>query len=189
MPQAVDVWTIDLDRRRDLYLSEDEKARAARFRFEKDRRYWSHARSVLRQVLARYAGAPASSLSFVYGEHGKPALAVGGLQFNLSHSGEWAMIAVSRESAVGIDVEKIREDVEIAKLLERIGETDVEGSTAELFQRWTRREAQTKALGVGLMEKPPGDNMSIADLTAPEGFAAALALVEGDPLVRYCGGL
>jgi phosphopantetheinyl transferase len=97
------------------------------------------------------------------------------------------MIAVSPGPPVGIDLEAIRENVDIARLLARIGETRLTGSRAELFQVWARREARTKAVGGPLMEIPVED-LRVTDLKAPEGFAAALALLGRDPAIHYCGG-
>jgi len=183
---GADVWTIALGEPREVLLTDEERARAARFHFEKDRVHWSRARSALRAVLARYVKAAPLDISFALGAHGKPS--VEGVEFNLSHAGGWAMIAVSEGAAVGIDLEAIRGNVEIAKLLERIGETQLSGSTQELFQVWARREARTKAIGGTLMEIPAGD-LRVVDLAAPHGFAAALAMVGCDPVVRYCGGV
>jgi 4'-phosphopantetheinyl transferase len=182
----VDVWTIALEQPRPALLIPDEEARAARFHFEADRVRWTHARSALRTVLSRYLRVAPLDISFTIGPHGKPA--VEGLEFNLSHAGTWAMIAVSHCAPVGIDLESIRPNVEIGGLLLRIGETEVTGSQAQLFQVWARREARTKATGGPLMEIPQGD-LRVIDLTAPEGFVAALATVERDPVVRYCGGV
>ena len=186
MGHGADVWTIALGEPREVLLTDEERARAARFHFEKDRVHWSRARSALRAVLARYVKAAPLDISFAWGAHGKPS--VEGVEFNLSHAGGWAMIAVSEGAAVGIDLEAIRGNVEIAQLLERIGETQLSGSTQELFQVWARREARTKAIGGTLMEIPAGD-LRVVDLAAPQGFAAALAMVGCDPVVRYCGGV
>jgi len=187
---AVDIWTFDLDSPRPLVLSPEELARANRFRFEKDRRHWSHARSALRTVLADYVRCSPESLVFRYGPNGKPGLSAAAMEaapdveFNLSHSHRRAMLAVTHGISVGIDLEEIRESVDIAKLLQRIGETEVAGSTGELFHLWTRREARTKAVGGQLMEIPAAD-LRVRDLIAPEGFAASVALVAVDPEPRY----
>lgn len=178
----MDVWTIALDAPRAAILTEEEARRAARFRFERDRLRWTNARSALRAVLGRRLGAEPLNVQFTFGPHGKPA--VKGVEFNISHSREWAMIAVAGAVPVGIDIEAIREDVDIAKLLRRIGEPGLEGSANELFQAWTRREAKTKALGIPLMEIPCGDVRAI-DIEAPPGFAASVALVGWDPVVRH----
>jgi 4'-phosphopantetheinyl transferase len=189
--QQCDVWTIALDEPREVLLTEEEQARADRFRFERDRVHWSRARSALRAVLGRYLNAAPLEISFALGAHGKPS--VEGLEFNLSHAGGWAMIAVSEGAAVGIDLEAIRAKVDMGALLARIGETQLGGGVyemprADLFQVWARREARTKAVGGPLMEIPVGD-LRVVDLVAPEGFAAALAMVGCDPLIRYCGGV
>jgi 4'-phosphopantetheinyl transferase len=182
---TVDIWTIPLDEPRASVLTPEEQARADRLRFVKDRDRWIHARSALRTVLASYLNRRPLEIGFVLGPHGKPS--VTGIEFNLSHAGGWAMIAVSRGAPVGVDLEAIRENVDIAKLLDRIGETQLTGTLRELFQVWARREARTKAVGGPLMEIPTED-LRVADLFAPEGFAAALAMVECDPEVRYWGG-
>jgi 4'-phosphopantetheinyl transferase len=178
----VDVWTIALDLARPLFLTEEESSRAARFRFERDRVRWTNARSALRTVLGGHLGVEPLHVQFTFGPHGKPAVA--GVEFNLSHSREWAMIAVAGAIPVGIDIEAIREDVDIAKLLERLGERGLAGSTEELFHAWTRREATTKALGIPLMEMP-GEDVRAIDVEAPAGFAASVALVGCGPAVRH----
>src|ERR1700716_4352429 len=70
----VDIWTIPLDPPRPIVLSPDEQDRASRFRFERDRLHWSHARSALRTTLALYVNRPPEELRFKCGEHGKPSL-------------------------------------------------------------------------------------------------------------------
>ena len=122
----VDVWTIALEEPREVTLSHDEYARASRVHFELDRIRWTNARSALRAILGRYLNMPPLEISFALGPHGKPT--VTGVEFNLSHSGGWAMIAVSTNAPVGIDVEAIRPNVEMARLLQRIGETELTGS-------------------------------------------------------------
>jgi 4'-phosphopantetheinyl transferase len=181
----VDVWIVELDEVRPLVLTPDEQARAARFRFEADRRHWTNARCALRTILSRYVGTAPEHIPFTFGPHGKPATE--GVEFNLSHARNWAAIAVSYGVPVGIDIESIRDNVEIDKLLRRIGETQTLGSKEHLFQIWTRREARTKALGSPLMEIPPPDVVAV-DVLAPAGFAASVALIHRTPRVTYCGG-
>ncbi len=190
---TVDIRTFDLRLDGPVVLSAEEAARAARFLFEKDRKQWAQARSALRRTLAGYVGAAPEALEFVYGENGKPALAgQAGVEFNISHAGGWAMIAVTRgvpvgsPVPVGVDIEAIREHVDIAKLLRRLGETELSGGTVDLFHVWTRREARTKAMGGQLMMATEGD-VRVVDVRAPEGFAGSVALVGADPEPRYCG--
>lgn len=177
---------MSLETPRRVILSVEERVRAERFRFEHDRVHWTHARSALREILARYLEKDPEAIEFSYGEHGKPA--ANGIEFSLSHARGYAMIAISDAVPVGVDLEFVRDNVEIGKLLARIGETETEGDRQRLFQVWTRREARTKALGSPLMQSPP-DEVCAMDLDAPEGFAASVALVWRTPVPRYCGGV
>jgi 4'-phosphopantetheinyl transferase len=183
----VDLWTISLANSSPVHLSEDEIVRASRFRFEEDRIRWTRARSALRLILSRYAGDDPSRLGFIYGAHGKPALLpFSDVEFNLSHAGDWAMIAVAREIPVGVDIERIRPNIDMVQILRRLGEIDLPNEIQQLYQVWTRREAKSKAVGGALFDKPPG-NICVVDLTAPAGYAGSVALVGHEPDVRYCG--
>jgi 4'-phosphopantetheinyl transferase len=171
----LDLWTIPLDNDRTGYLAPDEIARAARFHSEKDRRYWTNARLALRATLANYANESPDALRFVASQHGKPALeSHPDIEFNLSHAGDFALIAVSRDAPVGVDIEQIRSNVDIAALLRRLGETDLPETIPELYQRWTRREARSKAAGGQLFIAPP-PAIHAVDVPAPEGYTAAVA--------------
>lgn len=180
----VELWTISLAREYPNHLSEDEMARADRFRFEKDRARWVRARSALRMILSRYANDDPGNLIFTYGPQGKPSLKFSRVPFNLSHAGDWAMIAVTRSASVGVDIESIRPNVDMAALLRRLGETDLAGTLPELFRVWTRREARSKAAGGTLWDKPADDVRAI-DIAAPEGYAASVALVGYEPVPQY----
>jgi 4'-phosphopantetheinyl transferase len=183
----VDLWTVLLTTPSPDHLSDDEITRANRFKFEQDRIRWTRARSALRVILSRYAGDDPARLAFIYGEHGKPALLpFSEIEFNLSHAGDWAMIAVSRSIPVGVDIERIRTNFEMAPLLDRLGETDLPTENPQLYQVWTRREAKSKAAGGALFDKP-SDNIRAVDVAAPSGYAASIALVGYEPDVRYCG--
>ncbi len=183
----VDLWTISLATPSPSHLSEDEIARVNRFKFEEDRVRWTRARSALRVILSRYAGDDPARLAFIYGQHGKPALLpFSDVEFNLSHAGDWAMIAVARSIPVGVDIECIRPNVDMVPLLRRLGETDLPDTTQALYQMWTRREAKSKAAGGALFDKPARNIFSV-DLNAPAGYAASIALVGYEPDVRYCG--
>ncbi|HWE52711.1 MAG TPA: hypothetical protein VG273_23160 [Bryobacteraceae bacterium] len=180
---SVAIWTVPLGAPRSGFLSEDDAARAARFLREKDRIYWTHARLALRSVLAGYTGQTPESLRFVCNENGKPALVGAEIEFNLSHAGDFALIAVSRSRPVGIDLERIRAEVDIAALLRRLGETDLPETIPELYQRWTRREARSKAAGGQLFVMPPED-IEAFDIEGPKGYAAAVAVRSGKAVVR-----
>ena len=167
-------------------LSEDEKARAERFHFERDKRRFILARAGLRTLLAEYADLPAGEIPLVYGPSGKPGLPSSlGLEFNLSHSQDAAIFAVARHP-VGVDLEAIRPvqyalsvaegfftPAEIAAL--RLEPPD---QLSEAFLRcWTRKEAYVKACGHGLSDGDPGlGNWRLYDIDAGPGFLAALAV-------------
>lgn len=180
----VDLWTIPLTRECPSRLSEDELARAKRFKFEEDRVRWSRARSSLRIILSRYAGEDPTDIVFTYGQHGKPMLPFSSVQFNLSHSGDWAIVAVSIDVPVGVDIERMRPGVDMAALLERLGETDLPTTEPALYQVWTRREATTKAVGGALFDKT-AENVCAVEIKAPQDYAAAVALVGFRPVAEY----
>jgi 4'-phosphopantetheinyl transferase len=144
-------------------LSEDEQARAERFHFQIDRERFIAARGALREILGVYLKRAANSLSFCYGSHGKPALAPdsGGntIHFNMSHSHGVALYAATRGREIGIDLEFIRESLEVEQLAERFFSqreiAALRGLSVSLrrhafFLCWTRKEAYIKARGEGL---------------------------------------
>jgi len=142
-------------------LSVDELARMMRFRFVDDRRNFLFGRGMLRTLLASYLGASPAELLFAYSAHGKPGLATssGGFEFNLSHSNGTLLIAISQRRKIGVDIEKIRHDIEINEIAGRFfspAERQVLDQTFDhslpdaFFRCWTRKEAWLKARGDGL---------------------------------------
>jgi 4'-phosphopantetheinyl transferase len=144
-------------------LPAEEAARAARFHFEKDRLTYVVGRGRLRALLGAYLNRPAAELRFTTNEHGKPALAAdpsaGDLQFNVSHSGDWVVYAVTRGRAVGVDVEGERPLTSLEGIGRRFfsprevaalfGLPESERRAA-FFRCWSRKEAYIKAVGRGL---------------------------------------
>ncbi len=144
-------------------LSEDEKTRARRFYFSRDRERFIATRGLLRAILGRYLGQEPASLRFRYGPHGKPYLALGGdaldLRFNLSHSHNLALYAVAHGREVGVDLERVRFDetaMEIAtqffstRELAALRALPERTRTETFFKYWTVKEAYLKAKGEGL---------------------------------------
>ena len=164
----VHVWHARLDRA-DLtpeavegWLSEEEKERAARFRVERGRYRFTMSRAFLRGLLARYIGCSPAEVPLERAARGKPALASGppDLSFNLSHSGELAVLAVCRGREVGVDVELVTGSDRAGRVAARVlspGElaelrdTAVGGARETAFlSAWTRKEALLKACGTGI---------------------------------------
>jgi 4'-phosphopantetheinyl transferase len=158
---AVHVWRWRLDRAvvGATGLAADEQLRADRFRFDADRQSFIAARSGMRRILGRYLAIDPGAIEFSYGSHGKPFLADGAIEFNLSHSGDWALLAVAVDRPVGVDIERIKPVAELEKLTarfllaaehERIVALDAADRVLAFFRTWTCKEAYLKATGEGL---------------------------------------
>lgn len=145
-------------------LSAEESGRANRFKSEQQRCHFVVAHGALRMVLSRYGDCGPRELSFQNMPSGKPMLqgtdaSANSIRFNLSHSHGRALIAVSKDREVGIDLEKIRADRHVAALAERFfsPQEHVLIMRAEIGKRcwtfsriWVAKEAVVKARGSGL---------------------------------------
>jgi 4'-phosphopantetheinyl transferase len=169
-------------------LTADEISRAERFYFERDRRHFVVARGVLRMILSRYLGLDARQLGFAYSSYGKPALATAPardwLRFNLSHSHELALYAITYGREVGIDIEYIHDRIASEEIAahyfsphELMGfrALPVSQRRDAFFACWTRKEAYIKARGEGL--SLPLDQF---DVSLAPGEPAALLRTLGD---------
>lgn len=182
---TVHVWRVRLDDLRGLselrgLLSDDERARADRFLHEEHRTRFVVAHGWKRRILAQYVERPPEALRFAVGTHGKPALVaprddtVSAVEFNLSHSGEIALVAVAAGAPVGtpvgVDVERWDAKVEHLALAERffspnermelrrIADRSSPGERAArvavgFFAAWSRKEAYLKATGAGITRR------------------------------------
>ena len=165
----VHLWRLDLPARArgvedwKLILSSDEKTRAARYHREIDRQYFITTRATLRQILGSYLSADPRALTFVYSAKEKPSLggpeASSGIEFNVSHSGNMALLAFARKREIGVDVEQIRRDFDTGQIAARFFSAAEQRQLAALpeeqrseafFLCWTRKEAYIKATGKGL---------------------------------------
>ena len=143
-------------------LNRDERARALRFRRDGDRERYVVSHAMLRLVLSHYVGAPPAELEFEIEANGKPRLRPmpeSNLSFNLAHSGDLALLAISGGPKVGVDLEEIRDDVDVPALansvlsaaeLKVLDETPLERQRALFFRSWVRKEAVLKGCGLGL---------------------------------------
>lgn len=174
---CVHVWNVSTGKRHNLEimaesLSPEEKARADRFHFERDRRAFIICRGALRRLIAAYTGLHASQVGFRLGPQGKPALRQehgSDLRFNVSHSGDVALLAFSLHQEIGVDVEFKRTEVDFLSLSELSFSKDERAAIlscspvdrADLFYEfWTCKEACIKADGRGL--SVPLDQFSVA---------------------------
>ena len=165
----VHIWRVPLNQSSERtllsleVLSPDERERAARFHFDKDRNQFVQARAALRFILGEYLNGQPQELEFSYGAQGKPALAKvhaeSELRFNLSRRDGLALLAVCRGREIGVDVELVRTGMslfEIAEISFSARELTTLRSLPESLQAsgfyncWTRKEAYVKARGEGL---------------------------------------
>jgi 4'-phosphopantetheinyl transferase len=213
LPAGIEVFCLDFDlsiespAARQL-LTSDERAKADRFSRSADRVRFTEARAALRVLLAERVGCEPIELPLASNPFGKPHLRLAGVgapQFNLSHSGSHALIAVGDPASVdgvGIDIEECREGVDIdgiSSLALTARECAEVREAADplhaLYARWTGKEAVLKAVGVGVArhlksigvtprangrlalacDVPGWKNVQAVALDAPTGYAAALA--------------
>lgn len=166
-------------------LSADESQRAARFHFQADKERFIAAHGCLRDILARYLHWKPDQLSFSTNSYGKPALPGHKLEFNLSHSGDFALVAVARGHRVGADIERIREGMSTVDIAQRYFSKQEVSELMSLppvqrevafFNCWTRKEAYIKANGLGLYL--PLDSF---DVSLVPGEPAILRATRPDP--------
>ena len=164
-------------------LDSHERERATRFTRDDLRRRFVVAHTALRTILGHYLGIEPGEVQFHYGPHGKPRLAEAGseghgagsterressysllpapcsLHFNLAHSGDVAVVAVTRGGEIGVDVERLRQVRRLEQLARRyftateaaaIMSVDEPDRDAQFLAVWTAKEAILKAMGTGL---------------------------------------
>ncbi|HJR71474.1 MAG TPA: 4'-phosphopantetheinyl transferase superfamily protein [Gammaproteobacteria bacterium] len=179
-PDEVHVWRVVLDVTSEtsalLYatLARDERDRAARFRFEHDRRRFIAAHGALRDLVARYLDARPGRIAYVYNDFGKPALGPefdGRLKFNLSHSNGFALVAITAGSEVGVDLEHVRAPTDFAAIArgffsaaeaEHLAALPSHLCAEAFLGCWTKKEAYLKASGEGLATPLNGFSVPMA---------------------------
>jgi 4'-phosphopantetheinyl transferase len=190
-------------------LDRDERRRADACLRAADRRRFIVAHGAARVVVGNRLGVPAGEIRWRDGPNGKPELAEPwtGVRVNLSHSGGMSAVAVSPSRAVGVDIQRTTPGLDVAAMANRYFHTDevpfVVDARAELrdgrfAQLWARKEAILKAAGGRLMQGmrvrvlDPGGVVDFcdaesqgqyrwADVSAPAGFRAAVALSGNRP--------
>lgn len=191
-------------------LSSDERNRAMQFHAERDRNRFTVGRGVLRAILSSYLDINPAQLHFVYGPRGKPMLTGlpgrSALHFNVTHSNELILFALTRACAVGIDVEWLElirdtEDIsshffsprEVAKL----AALPKERRALAFSNLWSRKEAFLKATGVGLsapldqieVSFTPGELPRMISIAGNLHAAACWTLEDLAPAADYKGAV
>ncbi|HLU66502.1 MAG TPA: 4'-phosphopantetheinyl transferase superfamily protein [Kofleriaceae bacterium] len=195
-------------------ITPDEAARRLRFRREEDRARFLLGRATLRQEVGRALGLPPRDVPLAASESGKPVVAGGALEVNVSHAGDVVLVALARGAAIGVDVEQLdpRYAGDPGVPLSRRELGDLAALPPDLrlrgfFHAWTAKEAIVKAVGTGLglpldsfdvsvdPRRPPAllaarhpalaAPLSLAPIAVPAGHVAAAAAVAPACAVRY----
>ena len=153
-------------------LSPSETARAARFHFDRDRDRYVRGRGFLRHTLGQALGQPAAGLELTEGPQGKPELASHDLAFNLSHSRDLAVLALSARGPIGIDLEFTDRAVDVGALAQSVfcaHEIDILNALppatrqTRFFAFWTAKEARMKLTGEGMSLPPKAISLILKD--------------------------
>ena len=182
----IQVWSVNLNLERDRInsfsqiLTTQERHRAAKFLNPTHGDRWTVARGYLRQILSQYLNLSPAQIVFTAGPHGKPGVEDNQLEFNLSHSRDRAVYAISSKCPVGIDLEYIH-PLPAADLVDRFFSTTersifhslpVSQQQAAFFHAWTQKEAYLKACGTGL--STPLDQIEVSiDPSTPAAIISA----------------
>jgi len=215
VPAGVEVWLLRLDLQAPmssadfLLLSESERACALRFHTHADQVRSTATRAALRRILATKVALPPHALHFVMNHYGKPHLhGDTGIDFNVSHAGQFALIAISTHGQVGVDIEDCNRQLDISALADYVF-TDLERqselvTTTDFIKRWVAKESVLKAVGVGISEHLqtvsvlPGKNgsyqiicdypewpgLKVWSIEVLDCYAAALALRSAPSLIE-----
>ncbi len=198
------------------YLSNEEKLKVMKYIFEKDRAIQMISRSVLKNILSRYLSDKTEDVIFSYNQFGKPFISENknpdSIRFNLSHSGNMILYAVSRKRNVGIDVQEINKTVSVTDIIEhyfsdheiaQFKSLPEELMLKAFYSCWTRKEAYIKARGKGLsfplnsfsvpvfpglcsklLHDDEGTGWSLTDIISSPEYTAAIA-AEGNNLTYH----
>jgi len=192
------LWLIDLAHPADHFLvllSPDERQRSEGILTDKGRRRFIASRGTMRQILGGYLGMDPAHVRFRYGPSGKPEINHSTpLAFNLSHSADLALLAVTRGTAIGIDVEpdRVRPNARAIarrifpkKTLSIIEPLNDDAFQQEFLRHWTALEARVKLEG-GSLFRPPSMPSKIVNFRPDRGWVAAIAMgIEPPPCEQW----
>lgn len=216
---CVDIWLLNkaalssLPHRWEEAITTEEQQRANRFHFAEDRSSFVLYHACKRIILSSYLQLPPKKIDLSIQENGKPFLKNKQLFFNLSHTRDYAILAVSRDIEVGVDIEKhknLSNHLDIAKRFFHSDEfqylleiEDVQKRQEAFFVFWTAKEAIVKATGEGIvaglnnfcvkqslsfmpvLKHTHPRELSLICLSAPVGYAASLASLSPQPSIFY----
>lgn len=205
------VWVIVLDVEKPACLdtlSLAECSRASRFLSAAARNRFIQRRRVLRTVLSRYSGRCASAIAYKENPYGKPELEPhSDISFSISHSESMALVALTRDALIGVDIERVRADRADAGIVQRFFTRNEALTLAQLnddtdrvtafFNVWTRKEAIVKAIGCGLsialdafeVTLRPGEAPALLEWNVPNFAPRRWQLLHLEPRVGYVGAV
>ena len=188
-------------------LSADERVRADRFRFERDRRRFVVCRALLRHLVGAAAGVACERVAFTYGPFGKPQLDLAtDIRLNVSHSDDRALVAITQGAEIGVDIERMNAQIDMESLAGQVFSALEEGRFQEVapalrvgafYAGWTRKEAYIKARGDGLqraldsfdVELAPGRPARLIDVRGEPGEAERWLMASMDVVPGYAAAL
>lgn len=212
----VHLWRVNLDlpaviiEELRVCLSPDEIDKANKFRFPQHNRRFVVARGVLRQLLGNYLQISPREIKFQYSDRGKPYLTTTGfhnsLQFNISHSQEYALYGFTYDYPIGVDIEHLREMKDAVQIAQRffspqefqsIDNLDSAQQQKVFFKLWTAKEAYLKATGTGLSGSLSSVNIGLNDMENPylESIQGSIEAVKSwsmypcIPALNYVGAI
>jgi len=174
-------------------LAPEEMVRADRLLDLHKKKQFIVTRTQLRKILGKYQKIEANQIKFQYNPHGKPALDESlhpTVEFNLSHSGHWGVLAVIAKFAIGIDLEKVDTEMLFSQLADRYFNADEKLQLAQypperqrrgFYRLWTQKEALLKLDGIGFQAKPSGEsffkmrNLYGSFVSVAPGFVCSVA--------------
>jgi 4'-phosphopantetheinyl transferase len=162
-PETVHVWLFRLDGSvdpaRKQSLAQEEIVRAKQYKHDVDRTRFTARRGILRQLLSRYSGVPATEIRYRTNPHGKLSVFSGSPSFNLSTCQDWVAYAFAEGVDIGVDIECVRPLPELSRIVERFFSPDERDGLSALaaseqiesfYHIWIQKEAFIKAHGEGL---------------------------------------
>lgn len=170
-------------------ISPVEQASAKMFVKEADQRKYSASRAIMRDILSRYLRVMPRDIEFIFNDHGKPFVKNNPLQFNVSNSGDYFLMGLTRDALIGVDIERVREHQDYLALAKRfftqaefVAIQSAGDPVAAFYRCWTRKEAFVKAMGLGLTFGLA--NFEVAVVEMPFEKSALVSVCGDEPPIK-----